>query len=104
MVEGMKSGVEAELEATNAQKYVSESQLKAAELELQTLLSKVDSLQEELCKEKDLHQKTADKEMAIAASRFAKCQKTIASISWQFKSLAVMDDFWVDSNESLQIQ
>lgn len=136
MVEQMKSGVEAELETTNAKKYVSESQLKAAELELQTLLSKVDSLQEELCEERDLHQKTAvklqkleidnsviksasqlqkgtifrefkinkDKEMAIAASRFAKCQKTIASINWQLKSLAIMDDFLVDSNELLQIQ
>ncbi|KAJ8531091.1 hypothetical protein K7X08_025822 [Anisodus acutangulus] len=136
MVEGIKSGVEAELEATNAKKYVSESQLKETELELQTLLSKVDSLQEELCEERYLHQKTAaklqklevgnsviksasqlqkgtifgefkinkDKEMAIAASQFAECQKTIASINWQLKSLAIMDDFFIDSDEPLQIQ
>ncbi|XP_059284050.1 filament-like plant protein 3 [Lycium ferocissimum] len=135
MVEGMKSGVEAELEATNAEKYVSESQLKATVVKLQTLLSKVDSLQEELCEERDLHQKTAaklqkleidnsvikyahlqkativgefkinkDKEMAVAASRFAECQKTIASINWQLKSLAIMDDFLIDSDETLQIQ
>ncbi|XP_010314562.2 filament-like plant protein 3 [Solanum lycopersicum] len=128
MVEGMKSGVEAELEAINAKKYVSESQLKATELELQTLLSKVDFLQEELSEERDLHQKTAaklqkleidnsviksasqlqkgtifgeftinkDKEMAIAASRFAECQKTIASINWQLKSLAIMDDLLIE--------
>ncbi|XP_049358527.1 filament-like plant protein 3 [Solanum verrucosum] len=136
MVEGMKSGVEAELEAINAKKYVSESLLKATELELQTLLSKVDFLQEELSEERDLHQKTAaklqkleidnsvkksasqlqkgtifgeftinkDKEMAIAASRFAECQKTIASINWQLKSLAIMDDFLIESDEPLQIQ
>lgn len=61
MVEGMKSGLEAELEAINAKKHVSESQLKATELELQTLLSKVDCLQEELSEERDLHQKTAAK-------------------------------------------
>ncbi|KAK6773828.1 hypothetical protein RDI58_029067 [Solanum bulbocastanum] len=136
IVEGMKSGVEAELEAINAKKYVSESQLKATESELQTLLSKVDFLQEELSEERDLHQKTAaklhkleidnsviksasqlqkgtiigeftinkDKEMAIAASRFAECQKTIASINWQLKSLAIMDDFLIESDEPLQIQ
>lgn len=136
MVEGMKSGVEAKLEAINAKKYVSESLLKATELELQTLLSKVDFLQEEVSDERDLHQKTAaklqkleidnsvkksasqlqkgtifgeftinkDKEMAIAASRFAECQKTIASINWQLKSLAIMDDFLIESDEPLQIQ
>ncbi|KAL3322620.1 hypothetical protein AABB24_039958 [Solanum stoloniferum] len=136
MVEGMKSGVEAELEAINAKKYVSESQLKATESELQTLLSEVDFLQEELSEERDLHQKTAaklhkleidnsviksasqlqkgtiigeftinkDKEMAIAASRFAECQKTIASINWQLKSLAIVDDFLIESDEPLQIE
>lgn len=136
MVEEMKSEVEAELEATNATKYVSESQLKETELELQTLLSKVDSLQEELSEERDLHQKTdaklqkleidnsviksasqlqkgtifgefkinKDKEMTIAASQFAECQKTIASINWQLKTLAIMDDFLIDSDEPMQIQ
>ncbi|CAN4115583.1 unnamed protein product [Withania somnifera] len=136
MVEEMKSGVEAELEATNAMKYVSESQLKETELELQTLLSTVDCLQEELSEERNLHQKTAaklqqleinnsvirsashlqkgtiygefkinkDKEMAIAARQFAECQKTIASINWQLKTLAIVDDFLIDSNEPLQIQ
>lgn len=136
MMERMKSGIEVELEAIKAKKDVSESQLKATELELQTLLSKVDSLQEELSEERDLHQKTAaklqkleidnsviksvsqlqkgtmfeefkinkDKEMAIAASQFAECQKTITSINWQLKSLAIMDDFLIDSDEPLQIQ
>jgi len=42
--------------------------------------------------------------MAIAASQFAECQKTIASIGWQLKSLATMDDFLVDSGEPLLIQ
>ncbi|XP_075081034.1 filament-like plant protein 3 isoform X2 [Nicotiana tabacum] len=45
-----------------------------------------------------------DKQMAIAASQFAECQKTIASIGWQLKSLATMDDFLVDSGEPLLIQ
>lgn len=34
--------------------------------------------------------------MAIAASRFAECQKTIASINWQLKSLAIMDDLLIE--------
>ncbi|KAM3238535.1 filament-like plant protein 3 isoform X1 [Capsicum annuum] len=45
-----------------------------------------------------------DQEMAIATRRFAECQKTIASINWQLKSLAMMDYFLIDSDEPLQIQ
>ncbi|XP_022879507.1 filament-like plant protein 3 [Olea europaea var. sylvestris] len=38
-----------------------------------------------------------DKELAVAASKFTECQKTIASLSRQLKSLATFDDFLIDS-------
>lgn len=40
-----------------------------------------------------------DKELALAASRFAECQKTIASLGQQLKSLATMEDFLIDKDK-----
>ncbi|KAL3640478.1 hypothetical protein CASFOL_015446 [Castilleja foliolosa] len=37
-----------------------------------------------------------DKELAVAASKFAECQKTIASLDRQLKSLATFEDFMID--------
>ncbi|CAI9777547.1 unnamed protein product [Fraxinus pennsylvanica] len=37
-----------------------------------------------------------DKELAVAANKFTDCQKTIASLSRQLKSLATLDDFLID--------
>ncbi|KAL3637876.1 hypothetical protein CASFOL_018324 [Castilleja foliolosa] len=37
-----------------------------------------------------------DKELAVAASKFAECQKTIASLDRQLKSLATFEDFIID--------
>ncbi|KAF8018657.1 hypothetical protein BT93_H3527 [Corymbia citriodora subsp. variegata] len=39
-----------------------------------------------------------EQEIAVAASRFAECQKTISSLARQLKSLAAVDDFFVDSD------
>lgn len=39
-----------------------------------------------------------EKELALAASRFAECQKTIASLGQQLKSLATLEDFLLDSD------
>ncbi|XWS33099.1 hypothetical protein CRYUN_Cryun22dG0049600 [Craigia yunnanensis] len=42
-----------------------------------------------------------DKEIAIAASKLAECQKTIASLGQQLKSLATLEDFLIDSDKPL---
>ncbi|KAI3683208.1 hypothetical protein L1987_83708 [Smallanthus sonchifolius] len=39
-----------------------------------------------------------DTELAMAGSKFAECQKTIASLSRQLKALATLDDFFIDTN------
>lgn len=38
-----------------------------------------------------------EKELALAANRFAECQKTIASLGQQLKSLTTLEDILVDS-------
>ena len=44
-----------------------------------------------------------DKEIAIAASKFAEYQKTIASLGQQLKSLATLEDFLIDSDKPFEI-
>ncbi|KAM7259924.1 hypothetical protein ACFE04_015665 [Oxalis oulophora] len=44
-----------------------------------------------------------DKELAVAASKFAECQKTIASIGQQLKSLATLEDFLLDNENPLNV-
>ncbi|GAU25408.1 hypothetical protein TSUD_70600 [Trifolium subterraneum] len=41
-----------------------------------------------------------DKELALATSKFAECQKTIASLGKQLKSLATLEDFLLDSENN----
>ncbi|KAJ6817228.1 filament-like plant protein 3 [Iris pallida] len=40
-----------------------------------------------------------EKELALAAGKLAECQKTIASLGRQLKSLATIDDFMLDTEE-----
>ncbi|KAI3523941.1 hypothetical protein L1887_02465 [Cichorium endivia] len=40
-----------------------------------------------------------DTELALAGTKFAECQKTIASLNHQLKSLATIEDFLMDTNE-----
>ncbi|KAK9058316.1 hypothetical protein SSX86_023157 [Deinandra increscens subsp. villosa] len=40
-----------------------------------------------------------DRELAITGSKFAECQKTIASLNRQLEALATLDDFLIDTNE-----
>ncbi|OMO52027.1 hypothetical protein CCACVL1_29420 [Corchorus capsularis] len=42
-----------------------------------------------------------DKEIAIAAGKLAECQKTIASLGQQLKSLATLEDFLIDYDKPL---
>uniref|UniRef100_A0A175YJH1 Filament-like plant protein n=1 Tax=Daucus carota subsp. sativus TaxID=79200 RepID=A0A175YJH1_DAUCS len=44
-----------------------------------------------------------DKELAVAAYKFSECQKTIASLGRQLKSLATLEDFLIESDESSMI-
>ncbi|XP_047969740.1 filament-like plant protein 3 [Salvia hispanica] len=44
-----------------------------------------------------------DKELAEAAGRFAECQKTIASLGRQLKTLATLDDFLIDSETATAV-
>lgn len=39
-----------------------------------------------------------EKELALAASKFAECQKTIASLGQQLKSLVTLEDILMDSD------
>lgn len=43
-----------------------------------------------------------EEELAVAAAKFAECQKTISSIGQQLKSLATMDDFLTYSEKPLK--
>lgn len=40
-----------------------------------------------------------DTELALAGTKFAECQKTIASLSRQLKTLTTLEDFLIDTNE-----
>lgn len=44
-----------------------------------------------------------DEELAVAARKFAECQKTIASLGCQLKSLATLEDFWTDSETPVAV-
>ncbi|XP_054804462.1 filament-like plant protein isoform X2 [Prosopis cineraria] len=44
-----------------------------------------------------------EKELALASSRFAECQKTIASLGHQLKSLATLEDFLLDSENPMDL-
>uniref|UniRef100_A0A5B6ZQ32 Putative filament-like plant protein n=1 Tax=Davidia involucrata TaxID=16924 RepID=A0A5B6ZQ32_DAVIN len=44
-----------------------------------------------------------DKELTVAASKLAECQKTIASLGQQLKSLATLEDFLTDSDKPLEL-
>ncbi|PSS21315.1 Filament-like plant protein [Actinidia chinensis var. chinensis] len=44
-----------------------------------------------------------DKELAVASSKLAECQKTIASLGRQLKSLATLEDFLIDSEKSSEL-
>ncbi|XP_010464045.1 PREDICTED: filament-like plant protein 3 [Camelina sativa] len=76
-------------------------------------ISKCEELQDEISKlkrELELHQETEpeanhmkgfelkqEKELAVAASKFAECQRTIASLGQRLQSLATFEDFLIES-------
>ena len=44
-----------------------------------------------------------EKELALAASKFAECRKTIESLGLQLKSLATLEDFLLDSESPMEL-
>ncbi|KAK6152958.1 hypothetical protein DH2020_012597 [Rehmannia glutinosa] len=103
-----KNRVEVQLGNANLNKAKAESQLKVMEVELKNLRSRIFTLEKEVEKEKSFSRKLLlsvrywkDKELAVAATKFAECQKTIASLDRQLKSLATLDDFLIDTEIDL---
>ncbi|XP_039173298.1 filament-like plant protein [Eucalyptus grandis] len=68
-----------------------------AELQHEIKLQRV-AVSDEQLKVKQFCYVKQERELAVAASRFAKCRKTISSLAQQLKSLAAVDDFFADSN------
>ncbi|KAI9391514.1 hypothetical protein POPTR_007G098500v4 [Populus trichocarpa] len=130
---------EEEMKDIEAKSEETKSQLRIAEAEIKTLLSKVVSLDSEVEKERALSTENAvksqqledelskmkceaelqhenerrrvasfneelkitqGKELAVAASKLADCQKTISSLGLQLKSLATFEDLLFDSEKS----
>ncbi|KAL0365885.1 UNVERIFIED_CONTAM: Filament-like plant protein [Sesamum radiatum] len=80
-----------ELTAVNETKELLEFQLIGMEVESRTMSANHD-LQQEL--------KTIllQEDLAVAADKLAECQKTIASLGRQLKSLATLEDFLIDTS------
>ncbi|KAI3697231.1 hypothetical protein L6452_30096 [Arctium lappa] len=120
---------EAGLKTTYAKKEVSKSRFSSLEAELEISLRKVESLERNIqkaeakCRELEdevsrlQHEARSTKSanpseelrflklkrdtgLAMAGSKFAECQKTIASLTRQLKTLATLDDFLIDTNDS----
>ncbi|XWS23739.1 hypothetical protein CRYUN_Cryun28dG0041200 [Craigia yunnanensis] len=113
----------------NESKQLLESQLISIEAQARTMSAKIDSLETEVEKERALSaqitvkcqeleeelskkrqeaelQQTANsnielkikqEDLAVAAGKLAECQKTIASLGQQLKSLATLEDFLIDT-------
>ncbi|KAK7282239.1 hypothetical protein RIF29_10868 [Crotalaria pallida] len=130
-----------ELQANQANNEITESKLRDAQTEIEELISKIGSLEEEIQEERalsvenlaksmkledellrmkqetKLHQEAEimqredvsselklkqEKELALAASRFAECRKTIESLGQQLQSLATLEDFLLDSENPME--
>ncbi|XP_057549995.1 filament-like plant protein 3 isoform X1 [Amaranthus tricolor] len=128
----LKDSVNEELQMINAKKEEAESQLKEAlakvgslehEVENERALSadfasKCRKLEYELSKikseacfqvpliskeELNKQQFWQEKELAVAANKLAECQKTIASLGNQLKSLASLEDIFLESERLMEV-
>ncbi|KAG9151691.1 hypothetical protein Leryth_001988 [Lithospermum erythrorhizon] len=118
-----KKKAKVEIGTATKNKDIVESQLVAKEVEMQTLLSRIIVLEDEVQRQRRLADEAVDKcknldseisrfkqhkanfgelkinqdkELAMAANKFAECQKTMASLSQQLKSLVTIEDFFID--------
>ncbi|AES72942.1 putative filament-like plant protein [Medicago truncatula] len=131
-----------ELKVSRAKNENAESKLRATQTEAEELISKICSLEEEIEKERalsagnlakcekleeellrvkketQLHQDTEtlhregvdselmfkqEKELALAATRFSECRKTIESLGQKLMSLATLEDFIFDSEDTMEL-
>ncbi|KAJ1405018.1 Filament-like plant protein [Sesbania bispinosa] len=79
-----------------------ENLIKSIKLEDELSKMKHEATETEIVESKLKQTQTKEKELALAASRFAECQKTIASLGQQLKSLATLEDFLLDSDNPLE--
>ncbi|OAY82875.1 Filament-like plant protein 3 [Ananas comosus] len=93
-------------EAKEARAKELEDQLYLANLEVEMLRKKASSLEENVEEERKLSAVNAveieaskEKELGHAADKLAKCQKTIASLHQQLKTLASFDDFLLEAEK-----
>ncbi|XP_051115099.1 filament-like plant protein 3 [Andrographis paniculata] len=125
-----KIKLEKELVDTKSKKEQAEAKIVEMGSELETLRSSITNLEKELEMERyfskeaiakgeqleaemsrmklDSHHTRfasfdEDQELAATASQFAECQKTIASLSRQLKSLATYEDFLIDPDRSISV-
>ncbi|MED6111345.1 hypothetical protein PIB30_051496 [Stylosanthes scabra] len=77
-----------------------EDELSKAKHEAQLQQETVSLKRESVNRELKLKQ---EKELALAASRYADCQKTIASLGQQLKSLATLEDLLLDSENNNEL-
>ncbi|KAK0575452.1 hypothetical protein LWI29_000790 [Acer saccharum] len=121
--------LQTELNLANESKQHVESRFITMEVEAHTMTAKIDSLEEEIDKERALaaqitvkcqkleeellrtkqeielqqnaksnaEMKIKQEDVAVAAGKLAECQKTIASLGKQLKSLATLEDFLIDT-------
>ncbi|KAL5844044.1 hypothetical protein ACOSQ3_010075 [Xanthoceras sorbifolium] len=121
--------LQSELNLANESKQHVESRFITMEVEAETMTAKIDSLEEQIEKERasvaqitvkcrkleeellrtkqeiELQQKAKanaelkikQEDVAVAAGKLAECQKTIASLGEQLKSLATLEDFLIDT-------
>ncbi|XP_044475653.1 filament-like plant protein 1 isoform X1 [Mangifera indica] len=121
--------LERQINLTNESKQAIESKFVNTEVEVQTLSAKIDSLEDEVEKERalsaqitvkcqkleeelwrtkqevELQQiaksntevKIKQEDLDVASGKLAECQKTIASLGKQLKSLATLEDFLIDT-------
>ncbi|KVI00502.1 Protein of unknown function DUF869, plant [Cynara cardunculus var. scolymus] len=102
------SSLEAELEISLQRVKSLESNVQKVEVKCRELEAEVSRLQHEArstksenpAKELRFLRLKQDTGLAMAGSKFAECQKTIASLSQQLKTLATLDDFLIDTNDS----
>ncbi|VVA95637.1 unnamed protein product [Arabis nemorensis] len=124
-IEMKSEEIQKEMKLANERKAQVESQIIAMEAEAKTKSAKIESLEEDVKKEKfasdelrrkcealeeevSLHQENAIKrentepkikqeDIETAAGKLANCQKTIASLGKQLQSLATLEDFLTDT-------
>ncbi|KAJ9559122.1 hypothetical protein OSB04_013736 [Centaurea solstitialis] len=100
--------LEAELEISLQKVKSLESNVRKADAKCRELEGEVSRLQHEAQSTKSVNTAEEfrflrlkhDTGLAMAGSKFAECQKTIASLSRQLKTMATLDDFLIDTNDS----